>query len=103
MRAARRAGHGSRAVSPPRRHNIGRMNASNTTSDDVGNPGIPITGLAPARATSVGLPGRMSMPWNRMPGGSATLSNVVLADGLVLVEAATPALAAGDAVEVLLY
>ena len=38
-----------------------------------------------------------------LPGGSATLSNVVLADGLVLVEAATPALAAGDAVEVLLY
>ena len=38
-----------------------------------------------------------------LPGGSATLSNVVLADGLVLVGAATPALAAGDAVEVLLY
>ena len=38
-----------------------------------------------------------------LPGGSATLSNVVLADGLVLVAAATPALAAGDAVEVLLY
>ena len=38
-----------------------------------------------------------------LPGGSATLSNVVLADGLVLVDAATPALAAGDSVEVLLY
>ena len=38
-----------------------------------------------------------------LPGGSATLSNVVLADGLVLVDAATPTLAAGDAVEVLLY
>jgi molybdopterin molybdotransferase len=38
-----------------------------------------------------------------LPGGSATLSNVVLADGLVRVDAATPALAAGDAVEVLLY
>ena len=38
-----------------------------------------------------------------LPGGSATLSNVVLADGLVLVDAATPALAAGDTVDVLLY
>jgi molybdopterin molybdotransferase len=38
-----------------------------------------------------------------LPGGSATLSNVVLADGLVRVDATTPALAAGDAVEVLLY
>ena len=36
-------------------------------------------------------------------GGSATLSNVVRADALVCVPAATPALAAGDAVEVLLY
>jgi molybdopterin molybdotransferase len=38
-----------------------------------------------------------------LPGGSATLSNVVLADGLVLVDAPTPALAAGDPVDVLLY
>jgi molybdopterin molybdotransferase len=38
-----------------------------------------------------------------LPGGSATLSNVVLADGLVRVDAATPALAAGDPVDVLLY
>jgi molybdopterin molybdotransferase len=38
-----------------------------------------------------------------LPGGSATLSNVVFADGLVRVEAATPGLAAGDPVEVLLY
>jgi molybdopterin molybdotransferase len=38
-----------------------------------------------------------------LPGGSATLSNVVFADGLVRVEAAAPGLAAGDAVEVLLY
>jgi molybdopterin molybdotransferase len=36
-------------------------------------------------------------------GGSATLSNVVFADGLVRVEAAAPGLAAGDAVDVLLY
>jgi molybdopterin molybdotransferase len=38
-----------------------------------------------------------------LPGGSATLSNVVFADGLVRVDAATPGLAVGDAVEVLLY
>jgi len=38
-----------------------------------------------------------------LPGGSATLSNVVFADGLVRVDTATPGLAAGDAVEVLLY
>ena len=31
-----------------------------------------------------------------LPGGSATLSNVVFADGLVRVDAATPGLAAGD-------
>jgi molybdopterin molybdotransferase len=36
-------------------------------------------------------------------GGSATLSNVVFADGLVRVESAAPGLAAGDAVDVLLY
>ena len=38
-----------------------------------------------------------------LPGGSATLSNVVFADGLVRVDAAAPGLAAGDPVEVLLY
>jgi molybdopterin molybdotransferase len=38
-----------------------------------------------------------------LPGGSATLSNVVYADGLVRVDAAVAGLAAGDAVEVLLY
>jgi molybdopterin molybdotransferase len=38
-----------------------------------------------------------------LPGGSATLSNVVLADGLVCVDASVPALAAGDPVDVLLY
>ena len=35
---------------------------------------MPTTGLPPARANSVGLPGRMSMPWNRMPGGSRSAS-----------------------------
>ncbi|HXU07018.1 MAG TPA: gephyrin-like molybdotransferase Glp [Polyangia bacterium] len=38
-----------------------------------------------------------------LPGGSATLSNVVFADGLVRVDAAVPGLAAGDPVDVLLY
>src|SRR6478609_7519253 len=38
-----------------------------------------------------------------LPGGSATLSNVVFADGLVRVDAAAPGLAAGDPVDVLLY
>jgi molybdopterin molybdotransferase len=38
-----------------------------------------------------------------LPGGSATLSNVVFADGLVRVDAAVPGLTAGDPVEVLLY
>jgi molybdopterin molybdotransferase len=38
-----------------------------------------------------------------LPGGSAALSNVVLADGLVRVDAATPGLSAGDPVEVLPY
>jgi molybdopterin molybdotransferase len=38
-----------------------------------------------------------------LPGGSATLSNVVFADGLVRVDTATPGLAAGDPVDVLLY
>jgi molybdopterin molybdotransferase len=38
-----------------------------------------------------------------LPGGSAALSNVIYADGLVCVDAARPALAAGDLVEVLLY
>jgi molybdopterin biosynthesis enzyme len=38
-----------------------------------------------------------------LPGGSATLSNVVYADGLVRVDAAVPGLAAGDPVDVLLY
>ena len=38
-----------------------------------------------------------------LPGGSATLSNVVFADGLVRVDAAVPGLAVGDPVEVLLY
>jgi len=38
-----------------------------------------------------------------LPGGSATLSNVVFADGLVRVDTAAPALAAGDPVDVLLY
>jgi molybdopterin molybdotransferase len=36
-------------------------------------------------------------------GGSATLSNVVFADGLVRVDTAAPGLAAGDPVDVLLY
>jgi molybdopterin molybdotransferase len=36
-------------------------------------------------------------------GGSAAISNVVRADGLVCVEASRPALAAGDIVDVLLY
>jgi len=38
-----------------------------------------------------------------LPGGSATLSNVVFADGLVRVDTAAPGLAAGDPVDVLLY
>ena len=38
-----------------------------------------------------------------LPGGSATLSNVVFADGLVRVDTAVAGLAAGDPVEVLLY
>ncbi|HVR00801.1 MAG TPA: gephyrin-like molybdotransferase Glp [Polyangia bacterium] len=38
-----------------------------------------------------------------LAGGSAAISNVVLADGLVRVEAAAAALAAGDPVDVLLY
>jgi molybdopterin biosynthesis enzyme len=38
-----------------------------------------------------------------LAGGSATLSNVVLADGLVRVEPAAEGLAAGAGVEVLLY
>jgi molybdopterin molybdotransferase len=38
-----------------------------------------------------------------LPGGSATLSNVVFADGLVRVDSAVAGLAVGDAVEVLLY
>ena len=38
-----------------------------------------------------------------LPGGSATLSNVVLADGLVRIDAARASLSAGDPVEVLLY
>jgi molybdopterin molybdotransferase len=38
-----------------------------------------------------------------LPGGSATLSNVVFADGLVRVDAAAPGLAVGDPVDVLLY
>jgi molybdopterin molybdotransferase len=38
-----------------------------------------------------------------LPGGSATLSNVVFADGLVRVDGAAPGLAAGDPVDVLLY
>ena len=37
---------------------------------------MPTTGLPPARANSVGLPGRMSMPWNRMPGGSRSAERV---------------------------
>jgi molybdopterin molybdotransferase len=36
-------------------------------------------------------------------GGSAAISNVVRADGLVCVEASRPALSAGDVVDVLLY
>ena len=70
MRAAPpRAATARAPPSPPSRHSIGRMNASKTISDEVGNPGMPTTGLPPARANRVGLPGRMSMPWNRMPGG----------------------------------
>ena len=38
-----------------------------------------------------------------LPGGSATLSNVVFADGLVRVDAASPGLAAGDPVHIWLY
>jgi len=38
-----------------------------------------------------------------LPGGSATLSNVVFADGLVRVDSAVPGLTAGDPVDVLLY
>src|SRR5262252_1417403 len=38
-----------------------------------------------------------------LPGGSATLSNVVFAHGLVRVDAAAPGLAAGEPVDVLLY
>ena len=38
-----------------------------------------------------------------LPGGSATLSNVVFADGLVRVDAARRAWPSGDPVEVLLY
>jgi molybdopterin molybdotransferase len=38
-----------------------------------------------------------------LPGGSAAISNVVFADGLVRVDAARAALAVGDAVEILLY
>ena len=38
-----------------------------------------------------------------LPGGSATLSNVVFADGLVRVDADRAGLSAGDAVDVLLY
>jgi len=38
-----------------------------------------------------------------LPGGSATLSNIVFAHGLVRVDAAAPGLSAGDQVEVLLY
>ena len=38
---ARRAGQGSRPISPPRRQSIGRTKASNTTSDEVGKPGMP--------------------------------------------------------------
>jgi molybdopterin molybdotransferase len=38
-----------------------------------------------------------------LPGGSATLSNVVFADGLVRVDADRPGLTAGDPVDVLLY
>ena len=33
---------------------MGRMIASNTMSDDVGKPGMPTTGLPPARANNVG-------------------------------------------------
>ena len=52
------------------------MKASKTTSDEVGKPGMPTTGRLPARANSVGLPGRMSIPWKRTPGAgrSATAS-----------------------------
>jgi len=38
-----------------------------------------------------------------LPGGSAAISNVILADGLVCVEASRAGLAAGDDVDVLLY
>ena len=38
-----------------------------------------------------------------LPGGSAALSNVIFADGLVRVDAARPSLAAGEPVDVLLY
>jgi molybdopterin biosynthesis enzyme len=38
-----------------------------------------------------------------LPGGSATLSNVVFADGLVRVDASLPGLSQGDPVDVLLY
>ncbi len=54
---------------------MGRMKASNTISEDVGKPGRPMTGLPPARAKMVGLPGRMSMPWNKMPGAGKPASS----------------------------
>jgi len=38
-----------------------------------------------------------------LPGGSAALSNVVLADGLVRVDADRPGLSPGDPVDVLVY
>jgi len=48
--------------------------------------------------------GRDGETWaDPLPGGSATLSNVVFADGLVRVDAAIPGLATGDPVEVCLY
>jgi len=44
------------------RHSIGRTNASKTTIDDVGKPGMPTTGLSPTAREDGRLPGRMSMP-----------------------------------------
>src|SRR6266699_1648244 len=66
---ARTAGSGGGIVQPPTRRTSGTPSSRKTTSADRGLPGSPITGTPSHSASSVGLPGRIAMPWHQIPGG----------------------------------
>ena len=70
---SRSAGPGRRAraggwLQPPTRRTSGDPMRRNTTSAERGLPGSPTIGTPPQSASSVGLPGLIARPWQKIPG-----------------------------------